>query len=75
MAEDLVLEAAKARITVLMLENERLQAENACLTKWALDSDETNDRLRAALRVNTLRWQPNLSHDEIDAEISRIVST
>lgn len=50
-----------------------LRADLNAAKRWAKDSDETNDRLRAALRVNALRWQPHLSHDEIDAEIDRAV--
>lgn len=38
---------------------ERLEAENA--------------RLRAAFRINAIRDHPELSHDEIDADIDRIV--
>lgn len=32
-----------------------------------------NNRLRAALHRNACRYQPELTHDEIDAEIARIV--
>ena len=40
-------------------ENERLRAEN--------------EKLRAAFRVNMLRAFPNMSHDEIDAEIAAAI--
>ena len=44
--------------TAAAAEIERLRAENY--------------RLRAAVRVNALRWRPELSHAEIDREIERV---
>ena len=48
-------------------------------TKSDKDIDEVvrlraeNEKIRAAFRVNMLRAFPNLSHEEIDAEINRVL--
>ena len=34
---------------------------------------EENEKLRAAFRVNMLRAFSNMSHEEIDAEINRVL--
>ena len=34
-----------------------------------------NEKLRAAFRVNMLRVFSNMSHEEIDAEINRVLET
>ncbi len=51
----------------------RLQEAKRMAGLIADERSRENAALRAAFRVNTLRWQPGLSHAEIDAEIERIV--
>ena len=41
------------------------------LTQRAERAEAEAERLRAAFRVNALRWNPGMSHAEIDAEIDR----
>ncbi len=43
---------------------------------WAFETTALrakNEKLRAAFRVNMLRAFPNMSHDEIDAEIEAAI--
>lgn len=65
--ERLEAENAKLRAVVDELRTmetiERLRADLKAAKKWALDSDETNDRLRIALHRNACRYRPELSHD------------
>ena len=47
------------------------------LEQWkarALTAEAEAERLIAAFRVNALRWNPELSHAEINAEIERILN-
>ena len=46
-------------------------AEEAADAIKALEVE--NERLKAAFRVNILRCFPNMSHEEIDAEINRVL--
>ena len=55
----------------------RLTPAPAQMLKDAIDEvvrlREENGKIRAAFRVNMLRAFPNLSHEEIDAEINRVL--
>ena len=55
----------------------RLTPAPAQMLKDAIDEvvrlREENGKIRAAFRVNMLRAFPNMSHEEIDAEINRVL--
>ena len=55
----------------------RLTPAPAQMLKDAIDEvvrlREENEKIRAVFRVNMLRAFPNLSHEEIDAEINRVL--
>ena len=55
----------------------RLTSAPAQMLKDAIDEvvrlREENEKIRAVFRVNMLRAFPNLSHEEIDAEINRVL--
>lgn len=70
-----IVDELRSMETIERLETEadRLRTDYNAMRRLALDSDETNDRLRIALHRNACRYRPELTHDEIDAEIERIV--
>lgn len=78
--ENLRLELDMQQATILVPsqkdDQRRIERLNSALVE-ALDEAallrKENEKLRAAFRVNMLRAFPNMSHDEIDAEIAAAI--
>lgn len=52
---------------------ERLKQRCRELCRLSMNKDFTIERLQIALHLNACRYRPELTHDEINAEIDRIV--
>lgn len=69
---------AAEEIRRLREENEKLRTEvmsdyHEGFEEGILYMKAENERIKAAFRVNMLRAFPNMSHDEIDAEINKAI--
>jgi cell division septum initiation protein DivIVA len=53
------------------IENERA-AHQVC-AEMRNQAEAERDRLKSAMRINAIIWNPRLSHDEINSEIERIM--
>jgi uncharacterized small protein (DUF1192 family) len=65
MSDEVIISAAE----LLKIYEAAVKEANARITE--LESE--NERLKAAFRVNMLRAFSNMTHEEIDAEINRVL--
>jgi hypothetical protein len=57
--------------TQALIENER--AAHQVSVEMRNQAEAERDRLKSAMRINAIIWNPRLSYDEINSEIERIM--